>query len=92
MSTYATLLLQGAAEVRKYKNTPSGKSFGAVWLDRLAEDMEKASALADQKAIECAIDALAYRIVDSGPIEGSFCPSFSKALDSLQRSRKKNSD
>lgn len=92
MSTYATLLRQGAAEVREYKNTPSAKSFGAAWLDCLAEDMEKASALTDRQAIERAIDSLAYRIVDSGPIENSFCPSFGRALDSLQRSRKKKRD
>jgi hypothetical protein len=87
MSIYATLLLQGAAEVREYKNMPSGKSLGVSWLDRLADDMEKASALSDQQAIERAIDSLAYRIIDSGPM-GAF-PSFDKALDALQRSRKK---
>ena len=87
MNTYATLLLHGAAEVREYINTPGAKSFGVTWLDRLAEDMEKASALSDQHAIERAIDSLAYRLVDSGPM-GAF-PSFSKALDALQRSRKK---
>lgn len=87
MSTYPTLLLQAAAEVREYKNTRSAKSFGVEWLDRLADDMEKAGALADQEAIERAIDSLAYRLADSGPME--VCPSFGKALDALQRSRKK---
>jgi hypothetical protein len=87
MNTYATFLLQGAAEVREYKNTPSAKSFGDTWLDRLAGDMEKTSALSDQHAIERAIDSLAHRLVDSGPM-GAF-PSFDKALDALQRSQKK---
>lgn len=87
MSTYPTLLVQGAAEVREYTNTPNAKSFGVAWLDRLAEDMEKASSLTDPKAIERAIESLAHRLADSGPM-GSF-PSFSKALDALQRSRKK---
>lgn len=88
MNAYATYLIQGAAEVKAYKSTPSAKSFGAEWLDRLANDMEKASDLSDQQAIEHAIDALAYRIIDSGPL-GDVFPSFSKALDTLQRSRKK---
>lgn len=87
MSTYTTLLLQGASEVREYKSTPAAKSFAAVWLDRLADDMEKASALSDQSTIERAIDGIANRIIDSGPIDAF--PSFGKALDALQRSRKK---
>jgi hypothetical protein len=49
--------------------------------------MEKTSALSDQHAIERAIDSLAHRLVDSGPM-GAF-PSFDKALDALQRSQKK---
>ena len=86
MSPYSTLLLKGAAEVREYKCTPNAKSFGVEWLDRLANDMEKASALSDPQVIERAIDSIAYRLLDSGPA-GAF-PSFGKALDALQRSRK----
>ena len=87
MSTYAALLLQGAEEVREYKKTQSAKSFGEAWFDRIADDMEKASTLSNLHEIEQAIDTLAHRLTDSGPMEVS--PSFGKALDALQRSRKK---
>jgi hypothetical protein len=51
--------------------------------------MEKAGTLTDPVAMARATEALAYRIIDSGPLADGFCPSFHGALDSLQRSRKK---
>lgn len=87
MSAYALLLIQGASEVREYKNSPNSKLFGDIWLDRLVEDMERASALSDQLSIAHAIEDIAHRLIDSGPLDAF--PSFNKALDALQRSRKR---
>jgi hypothetical protein len=52
--------------------------------------MEAASFLEDDAEIEDAIDALAYSMVDSGPLTMQFAPSFDQALDALQRRRKRD--
>ncbi len=44
---------------------------GLTWLDRLAYDMESASALTDQQAIERAIDAIAIGLLIPVPWEPS---------------------
>jgi hypothetical protein len=90
MSDYATLLVLGTREVREFERTaPEAKMFQTSWLESLAVRMERASSLSDGHAVEREIEAIARSIVDSGPMESSFAPSFFKALDALQRARKK---
>jgi hypothetical protein len=51
---------------------------------------EAASVRENDAEIVEAIDALAYSMVDSGPLTTEFAPSFGRALDAVQRRRKRN--
>jgi hypothetical protein len=91
MNRVAMLLRQSADEVREYQRTNSGaKAFENAWIKSIVRRLEFASSLTDDEKIEIEIDAIAYSISDSGPLEESFSPSFYKALDALQRQRKKS--
>jgi hypothetical protein len=88
MSQFSTLLQQAAAEVREYcRTSPDAATFGIESLLWLARRMEVASALESDADVEREIDALAYLIVDSGPLTVSLAPSFTRALNALQRRR-----
>ncbi len=90
MSQFSNLLQQAAAEVREYcRTSPDAATFGIESLLWLARRMEVASALESDADVEREIDALAYLIVDSGPLTAPLAPSFTQALDALQRRRKR---
>lgn len=90
MSQFTYLLHKGVDEIRDYcRTSPDAQAFGVEWLQSLAQRMESASALDREADIEREIDALAYAITDSGPLTGQFAPSFTQALDALQRLRKR---
>ena len=90
MNQFATLLQKGANETRDYcRTSPDAQKFGVDWLKSLAQRMEAASGLDSQEQVERAIDALAYLICDSGSGTARIAPSFSQALDALQRLRKR---
>ena len=90
MSQFSHLLRKAADEVRDYcRTSPDAASFGIEWLQSLAQRMEAASSFDSDAAIEREMDALAYSIIDSGPLTGQFAPSFNQALDALQRLRKR---
>jgi hypothetical protein len=90
MNQFTNLLQKGAVEAREYSLTsPDAEKFGVEWLQSLAKRMESASQLDSQEQVERAIDALAYSICDSGPVGSQFAPSFTQALDALQRLRKR---
>ena len=90
MNQFTDLLRKGAAEAREFCLTsPDAPSFGVEWLQRLAQRMEAASQAASQADVEREIEALAYSICDSGPMGEHFAPSFTQALDALQRLRKR---
>jgi hypothetical protein len=90
MNLFTTLLRNGANETRDYcRTSPDAPKFGADWLESAAQRMEMASELDSQEQVERAIDALAYSICDSGPGTAQLSPSFSQALDALQRLRKR---
>jgi hypothetical protein len=90
MNQFSHLLRKAADEVREYCRTSrDAPSFGVEWLQSLALRMEAASAVEDEAEVQREIDALAYSITDSGPLTDQFAPSFTHALDALQRLRKK---
>jgi len=92
MSQFTHLLRKGADEVRDYcRTSPDAQTFGSEWLQSLAQRMEAASSLEREADIEREMDALAYSIIDSGPLTGQFAPSFAQARDALQRLRKRGS-
>lgn len=90
MNQFTNLLLRAAEEAREFcRTSPNAQTFGVAWLHSLAQRMEEASQLDSQKQVEHAIDALAHSICDSGPLTDQFAPSFTQALDALQRLRKR---
>jgi len=90
MSQFTQLLRQSADEVREYRRTtPDAQTFGEACLETLARRLEFASSLDDETEVEREIDAIAYSIADSGPLNSGFAPSFHQALDALQRKRKR---
>ncbi len=91
MNQFSNLLQKAAAEVRNYCATsPNARNVGADWLLSLAQGMEDASVLRNDTDVERAIDALAYAIIDCGPLGEPFAPSFGQALDALERRRKRD--
>ena len=92
MNQFSDLLQKAAAEVRNYcAMSPDSKQFEVAWLLALAQQMEVASALESDAEVERKIDALHYSIIDSGPLALTerFAPSFDRAVDALQRRRKR---
>jgi hypothetical protein len=90
MSQFSALLEKGAGELRDYCQTsPEAKEFGVEWLQALAQRMEFASSLKSDAEVEREIAAIAYALCDSGPSSDDCAPSFMKALDALQRLRKR---
>ncbi len=92
MSQFSELLRKAAAEVRHYCATsPEGQQSDRDWLLSLAHQMEAASALEGDAEVEREIDTLHYSIIDSGPLPLAvrFAPSFDRAVDALQRCRKR---
>jgi hypothetical protein len=92
MSQFSDLLRNAAAEVRQYCTTsPDVKPSDMDWLQSLAHQMDVASALEGDAEAEREIDALHYSIIDSGPLPLTvrFAPSFDRAVDALQRRRKR---
>ena len=92
MTTFGDLLRNAAAEVRYYCATaPATKQVDLDWLLSLARQMEVASALQSDAEVERQIDALHHSIIDSGPLPLTvrFAPSFDRAVDTLQRRRKR---
>ena len=90
MSPYSDLLRRGGEEVREYCRTSrNAHRYGIEWLMSLANRMEAASCCSNEEDIETEIDALAHAITDSGPLTERFAPSFSEAVDVLQRRRKR---
>jgi len=90
MNTLTSLLANAAEEVRAYdnQNFVNGADVRR-WMDRLANDMIQASLITDKRELELAILNLARRLIDSGPMQSDFCPSFDTALGAVQRSRKR---
>jgi nicotinamide mononucleotide adenylyltransferase len=94
MSQFSDLLRKAAAEVRHYCTTaPDVKQSDIDWLLSLAQQMDVASALEGDAEVERQIDTLHYSIIDSGPLPLTvrFAPSFDRAVDALQRRRKRES-
>ncbi len=91
MNQLGDLLAKAAAEVRNYCATsPNARNIGMDWLLSLAQGMEDASVLRNDADVGRAIDALAYAIIDCGPLAEPFAPSFGQALDALERRRKRD--
>jgi hypothetical protein len=91
MSPYQQLLIRGAEEVREFERSVlAAKSSERDWLESLARRIEAASSLQDAEALEREVKAIARSIIDSGPAVSTFAPSFDRALDTMQRARKKN--
>ena len=92
MSQFSDLLRKAAAEVRHYCATaPDIKQSDRDWLLSLAHQMDDASAVEGDAEVEREIDTLHYSIIDSGPfpLTVRFAPSFDRAVDALQRRRKR---
>lgn len=90
MTDFSDLLRQGANEVRQFMLTVADEqAFGLRLLESLAARMERASTIHDRRDVEHEIDSIARSIIDAGPIGVDISPSFSRALDSLQRKRKR---
>ena len=90
MNQFTYLLRKGADEIRDYcRTSPDAQSFDVEWLQSLPQRMEAASSLEREADVEREIDALAYSITDSGPMTEKFAPSFTQALEALQRLRKR---
>jgi hypothetical protein len=92
MSQFSDLLRKAAAEVRHYcATTPDIKQSDRDWLLSLAQQMDDASAVEGDAEVEREIDTLHYSIIDSGslPLTVRFAPSFDRAVDALQRRRKR---
>jgi hypothetical protein len=92
MSRFSDLLRKAATEVRHHCATsPDVKQSEMDWLLSLAHQMDVASALEGDAEVEREIDALHYSIIDSGPLPLTvrFAPSFDRAVDTLQRRRKR---
>lgn len=89
MNSYVALLQHGAEEARAFaKTSPEAKAFSRDWLVRLAERMDAASCLSHDYEVERELEAIAYALIDSGPMNEHFSPSFGAALDALQRAKK----
>ena len=92
MSQFSDLLRKAAAEVRHYCATSQDVTQSDMgWLLSLAYQMDAASALEGDAEVEREIDTLHYSIIDSGPLPLTvrFAPSFDRAVDALQRRRKR---
>lgn len=90
MTNYSQLLKNSAQEVRKFAATsPEAIHHDPTWIESLAVRIEAASLLTDTENQIRAIDAIAYSLRGSGPESGKLSPSFEKALDALQRSKKR---
>lgn len=90
MTDFSDLLRQGANEVRQYMLAIADEqAFLLRLLESLAARMERASTSHGQRDVEHEIDSIARSIIDSGPIDVDISPSFFRALDSLQRKRKR---
>jgi hypothetical protein len=90
VNAFTGLLQKAATEVRHYCATSRKvREFDSAPLLSLASDMEAASALQSDADVEHAIDVLAQAIIDSGRLTEQFAPSFGRALDALQRRRKR---
>jgi len=88
---FTQLLLQSVDEVHEYqRNSPNAHLYGDKWFEQLAHRLERASSLNDIESVESEIDAIAYSIVDSGPLAKDFLPSFQKLLGAVQRRRKRS--
>ena len=89
MNAFSDLLRKAAAELRAYAAANTEPLLENDWLEALARRMEAASNLPDGQALEDELDTLAYLIIDSLPLTPPVAPSFTQALDALQRRRKK---
>jgi hypothetical protein len=90
MTQLAPLLRKSADEIRTFSRvSPHAGAFGNDWLEMLACRLEVAAELGSDSAVEREVDAIAYSMIDSGPPSRDCSPSFSLALDALQRKRKK---
>jgi len=90
MGGYTELLAQAANEAREFeRSAPPSSHHSTAWLELLAKRMEQAASIDSLERQELEMLAIARSLCDSGPTENSFAPSFHKALDALQKDRKK---
>ena len=89
MNSYSDILKPAKTEVDDFATSPKGKSWDDDWFESLKRRIEIAIEAPDDSVAENQLDAIGWIIVDSGPLGEGFVPSIDKALDAMQRARKR---
>jgi len=86
MNQFSQLLSSAAQEARTFSpNQGALDLHSKAWFEQIAVHLEQAASLKEATAIEREIHTIAHIVLDSGPSDSKFIPSFFKALDASQR-------
>lgn len=89
MNSYSAILEPAKREIDEFAAGPKAVHWDDDWFDTLKQRIDRVIAARDDAAAEQELDAIGWIIVDSGPIGEGFGPSIDKALDAMQRARKR---
>ena len=85
MNQFSALLNSAAAEARIYQPKPEhSDNLDQAWFELIAVRLENASRLNETDSVLLEIKTIARMVIDSGPLESDFIPSFFSALHASQ--------
>ena len=87
MNPYSKLLEQTLSEIEAYSESYKGKEWPQDWYVRMKELITKAASEKNQNRAEELIDMVSWSIIDSGPFDLNFAPSFNYVQEALVRAR-----
>lgn len=89
MNSYSAILEPARREIDDFANSSKADHWDGAWFDSLKQRIDRVISAPDDATAEQGLDAIGWIIVDSGPLGDGFGPSIDKALDAMQRARKR---
>lgn len=91
MNQFREHLNRAAQEARAYRPSHNYlNTYDPDWIERLALQLEDAAELTDLHSVVLKMKTIAHTVVDCGPLESNFIPSFYKAYHASQHYSKRS--
>jgi hypothetical protein len=89
MNSYSGILEPAKREIDEFATGSKAAHWDDAWFVALKQRIDRVISAPDDASAEQGLDAIGWIIVDSGPLGEGFGPSIDKALDAMQRARKR---